>query len=72
MAGGLMQLLAYGAQDEYLTNSFPITFYKNNYKQEYEKIYELSTENYEVKGKVLTDIINTNNNEEDEIIEIIL
>ncbi len=31
--GGLMQLVAYGAQDVYLTGQPPITFYRTTYRQ---------------------------------------
>lgn len=33
MAGGLMQLVAYGAQDVYLTGSPEVTFFKNIYRR---------------------------------------
>ena len=33
MAGGLMQLVAYGAQDVYLTGNPQITFWKVSYKR---------------------------------------
>lgn len=33
MAGGLMQLIAYGAQDVYLTGTPEITFWKNSYRR---------------------------------------
>merc|ERR1712137_282639 len=33
MAGGLMQLVAYGAQDVYLTGNPQITFYKVTYRR---------------------------------------
>jgi hypothetical protein len=33
MAGGLMQLVAYGAQDVYLTGNPEVTFYQAKYKR---------------------------------------
>ena len=33
MGGGLMQLVAYGAQDVYLTNDPQITFFKTTYRR---------------------------------------
>ena len=33
MGGGLLQIVAYGNQDNYLTNNPDITYFKNNYKK---------------------------------------
>ena len=33
MGGGLLQIVAYGNQDDYLTNNPDITYFKNAYKK---------------------------------------
>ena len=52
MGGGLMQLVAYGAQDIYLTGNPQITFFKNVYK----KYSNFSMEYIELPFNVINDI----------------
>ena len=63
MAGGLMQLVAYGAQDVYLTGNPQITFFKMIYRRHTnfstESIEQIITGDVDIGGKV-TAIISRN------------
>lgn len=51
MAGGLMQLLAYGAQDPYLTGNPQITFFKTLYRKHTENLFDIIEPNKHIENK---------------------
>jgi len=52
MVGGLAQLVAYGAQDVYLTGNPPITFFKVKYRQHTNFSMELITQIILIKFRI--------------------
>ena len=56
MGGGLMQLVAYGAQDIYLTGNPQITFFKVVYRRHTNFSMETIAQTFNGQAKVMTKI----------------
>lgn len=49
MNGGIMQLVAYGAQDIYLTGNHNLTYFKGNYKPNKYKVISKGLKGYAIR-----------------------
>ena len=58
MGGGLMQIVSYGAQDEYLTGEPDITFFKMAYRKHANFAMESIEQNVNINGNLVTCDIN--------------